>query len=461
VPDEDIDARTPARSFAALAREPANMKPETLKILIVTDVSADAAQIVRLLEDKFEQLETSTIESHFVADFERVKPDVVVLAFPSLERAERYSLGLYRHSAIVHALPHRSIVLCDKDNVHRAFELCSKEYFDDYVMYWPLVYDTPRLAMSILIAGRSLQRQRDTAPAREVAAHARSVSRLEAVIDDRIAVGQQHAAALNQALQAMEAGVAVTPAQSAGSPDVTAIVHAPPPPPAVPAVHFELETGAAETFDLDLDDLPSGLDRQTLISPPGPAPTTAPTTAHSPAPAPTIAPHSDVIREVRLRVDDAQKRVVPLTEWIGGLKQDVKPQLDAARRLGELASTTPLRILVVDDDSFQCKLLERMLGTAGYATLFAHSGAEALALLGRQHPDLILMDVALPDLNGVEITQRLKASPGTAAIPIMMITGHSERPVLAASLKAGAVDFLVKPFDREVLLQKITHHLAH
>mgnify|MGYP006190124969 CR=1 FL=1 len=120
-----------------------------------------------------------------------------------------------------------------------------------------------------------------------------------------------------------------------------------------------------------------------------------------------------------------------------------------------------LHILVVDDDSFQCKLLERLLGNAGYETIVACSGAEALALLGRQHPDLILMDVALPDLNGVEITQRLKANPGTAAIPIMMITGHSERQVLAASLKAGAVDFLVKPFDREVLLQKITHHLAH
>ena len=118
-------------------------------------------------------------------------------------------------------------------------------------------------------------------------------------------------------------------------------------------------------------------------------------------------------------------------------------------------------ILVVDDDSFQCKLLERLLGNAGYETIVAHSGAEALALLGRQHPDLILMDVALPDLNGVEITQRLKANPGTAAIPIMMITGHSERQVLTASLKAGAVDFLVKPFDREVLLQKITHHLTH
>lgn len=321
--------------------------------------------------------------------------------------------------------------------------------------------------MSILIAGRALQRQRDMPPAREVAAHVCSVSRLEAVIDDRIAVGQQHAAALHQALH--EAKIAATPTPPAGSPEQTAIEPAAAAP-ATPSVPVEPATDAGETFELDLSHVPMDLDWPTpsTTAEPAPSPARSPADApahappHSPAlaPAPTIAPHSDQIREVRLRVDDAQKRVVPLTEWIGGLKHDVKPQLDAARRLGELVGKTLPRIMVVDDDSFQCKLLERMLGNAGYATLFAHSGAEALALLGRHHPDLILMDVALPDLSGVEITQRLKASPATAAIPIMMITGHSERQVLAASLKAGAIDFLVKPFDREVLLQKITRHLA-
>ena len=439
------------------------MKPETLKILIVSDVLADATQIVNLLEDHFEQLHTSTLEGRFVADFERVRPDVLVLAFTSLERAERYSLGLYRHSDTVHALPHRSIVLCDKDNVHRAFELCRKEYFDDYVMYWPLVHDTPRLAMSILIAGRSLRREREAAPAREVAAQARSVSRLDGVLDHRIAVGRQYTDALSEALKAVEAEVAIEPASPVGSNPAPELASAPAP--AAPGAHVDIDSGQAETFDLDLDDLPSGLNQQPPLA--SAVPASSPTTA-SPAPLPTLSPaapttappHSDVIREMRLRVDEAQKRVVPLTEWLGGLKQDVKPQLDAARRLGELAGNAPSMILVVDDDAFQSKLLERLLGNAGYNTMAAHSGAEALALIARQTPDLILMDVALPDLNGIEITRRLKASSRTAAIPIVMITGHSERQVLEASLKAGAVDFLVKPFDREVLLQKITHHVT-
>ena len=133
----------------------------------------------------------------------------------------------------------------------------------------------------------------------------------------------------------MEAEVAIKPASPAGSPPTTVIVRATPPAaPAAPVDHVDLDSVAAETFDLDLDGPPAGLDRHTLITAPGHANPPAPTLG--PLAAPTIPPHHDVIREVRLRVDDAQKRVVPLAEWIGGLKQDVKPQLDAARRLGEL-----------------------------------------------------------------------------------------------------------------------------
>ena len=347
------------------------------------------------------------------------------------------NLGLfevpYRHSEVVHSLPHRSIVLCDKDNVHRAFELCRKEYFDDYVLYWPMVFDTPRLAMSVLIAGRSLQAQRDTPNAREVAAHARSISQLETVLDDRIEVGRQHADALERALQAAEieaSSAQPRPAAPAAPSSDSATI---------PDAGLDVLPAFTDSFELDVGDVPSGLDRPTQFA---------------------VTPQEDVIQEAKLRVDEAKKKVVPLTEWIGGLKADVKPQLDAARQLGELAGRTPPLIVVVDDDAFQCKLLERLLGNSGYRSIIAHSGAEALAVLGRQPPDLILMDVALPDFNGVELTRRLKAIPRFAAIPVVMITGHSERQVLEASLKAGAVDFLVKPFDREILLQKLARHLA-
>ncbi len=221
------------------------------------------------------------------------------------------------------------------------------------------------------------------------------------------------------------AAIAVQSASTAGATNAAVAASRPP---ALP-----------DSFDLDLDGVPSGA---------------------TPQPALTIPQREGVIREVQLRVNDAQDKAVPLGEWIDSLKQGVKPQLDAARRLGELADRVAPLILIVEDDSFQCTLLERLLEKAGYRSASAHSGGEALALLGRQQPDLILMDVELPDLNGLEITRRLKASASMATIPIVMITGHSGRQVLQASLSAGAIDFLVKPFDREVLLQKLTRHLA-
>lgn len=211
------------------------------------------------------------------------------------------------------------------------------------------------------------------------------------------------------------------------------------PVPAIPDEAFDAAPAFTDSFDLDIGGVPSGMDLPTQRA---------------------STPDEVVIREAKLRIDEAKKRVVPLTAWIGGLKADVKPQLDAARQLGRLADRTRPLILVVDDDPFQCMLLERLLGNEGLSSMRAHSGAEALAVLGRQHPDLILMDVALPDFNGVDITRRLKATPRFAAIPVLMITGQSERQVLEASLKAGAVDFLVKPVDREILLQKIARHLA-
>lgn len=404
------------------------MNTETLKVLVVTDVSSEATRILRLLEGQFSHVEASTVEGQFAADFDRVRPDVLVLAFNSLEHAERCALGLYRRSESAHTQPYRSIVLCNKDNVHRAYELCRQEYFDDYVMYWPLVYDTYRLAMSILIAGRALKAQQATPSAQEMAAHARSVSQLEAVLDDGIAIGRLRADAVSEALRDAEAEAARA-----------AAAHAATPASPLPSPALAPGEGGAGSFELDLDGVPSGLDAQ------------------RPAAAPR---QQEALQQVRVRIEEAKQRAVPLTEWIGGLKNEVKPQLEAVRQLGELAGRTQRLVLVVDDDQFQCKLLERLLQTAGYRTIFAHSGVEALAVLRRQLPQLILMDVELPDLSGVEITRNLKSSTRTAAIPIVMISGHSELQVLQASLKAGAVDFLVKPFDREVLLTKLSRHIA-
>ena len=142
-----------------------------------------------------------------------------------------------------------------------------------------------------------------------------------------------------------------------------------------------------------------------------------------------------------------------------GLRREVSPQLDAARKLQGLVAQRSPRVLVVDDDRFQCKLLERLLGDFDCQLQFAHSGAETFAAVARERPELILMDVQLPDADGVAITRQLKANPALAGIPVIMITGHSERNILQASLAAGAVDFVVKPFERERMHAKLAKFL--
>ena len=117
------------------------------------------------------------------------------------------------------------------------------------------------------------------------------------------------------------------------------------------------------------------------------------------------------------------------------------------------------RLLVVNDDLFQCKLLVKLLPPGEYELSFAHSAAEAFDALRKSRHDLILMDVVLPDLDGVEITRRLKVQLQYASLPIVMITGHSDRQVVADSLRAGAVDFVVKPFDKQTLCSKVNKYL--
>jgi adenylate cyclase len=112
------------------------------------------------------------------------------------------------------------------------------------------------------------------------------------------------------------------------------------------------------------------------------------------------------------------------------------------------------RVLVVDDTPANIKLLDAVLGSQGYTVVPATSGAEALALVEQEAPDLILLDILMPGMDGYEVCRRLRAQPGTAHLPIIMITA-SETKDKVKGLEAGADDFLAKPFDQAELLARV------
>jgi signal transduction histidine kinase len=119
----------------------------------------------------------------------------------------------------------------------------------------------------------------------------------------------------------------------------------------------------------------------------------------------------------------------------------------------------PASVLIVDDERLNRDLLEVMLKPEGFVLVSAASGEEALSLIARQPPDLILLDVMMPGMDGYEVARRIKGNHGARNIPIIMLTALDGRDTKMHGLNAGAEDFLTKPVDRAELCVRVRNLL--
>jgi DNA-binding response OmpR family regulator len=119
----------------------------------------------------------------------------------------------------------------------------------------------------------------------------------------------------------------------------------------------------------------------------------------------------------------------------------------------------PPRVLIVDDERRNAELLKVMLAPEGYVLLTATSGEDALSLLAEQKPDLILLDVMMPGMDGYQVVGRIKQNPATNNIPVIMLTALDDRNARMLGLNAGAEDFLTKPVDRAELCVRVRNLL--
>jgi putative two-component system response regulator len=117
------------------------------------------------------------------------------------------------------------------------------------------------------------------------------------------------------------------------------------------------------------------------------------------------------------------------------------------------------KLLIVDDETINLDLLGRILKDE-YAVSFARTGAEALALAAKINPALILLDIAMPDMDGYEVCRRLKSNPLTEKIPVIFVTGHSDILSEQAGFAAGCVDYLSKPVSPPSVLARVHSHLS-
>lgn len=117
------------------------------------------------------------------------------------------------------------------------------------------------------------------------------------------------------------------------------------------------------------------------------------------------------------------------------------------------------RILLVEDNEMNRDMLSRRLRRKGYSVAIAEDGEQGLTMACTEMPDLILMDISLPFLDGVEVTRRLKANPRTSQIPVIVLTAHALVRDRERSFDAGCDDYDTKPVDFGRLIGKIENFL--
>lgn len=122
------------------------------------------------------------------------------------------------------------------------------------------------------------------------------------------------------------------------------------------------------------------------------------------------------------------------------------------------ASDVRAHILVTDDDVMNLKIAEKLL-KENYTVSCASSGKEALEILGRERPDLILLDLHMPEMDGFEVLRNLRESPDLSDIPVIFLTADDDRSVEIRGFEEGAVDFIRKPFVSEIMLKRVQRML--
>jgi PleD family two-component response regulator len=397
--------QTAPKSANSANEAPTRKSPASARVLVAGEEAKEARQLVELLKNHFDNVWSSTNADTAVAEFEEYAPDIILMAFKTLEHAERYYLALHRFGQSIYRRRHRTILLCRKEDTVAAFELCKKRFFDDYVLYWPNPQDGLRIPMSVWLAAREIQAENKDGPTGpELRTHANHLEALDRNLTHELAEGVRQAAVADDSLRALERALS-------GAND---------------EFSHHLVIGGANGA-IEIKD-PDALVRE-------------------------LAAFKK--RQIECARTARDQGVQPMNSWAKELKGKVTPALARTRALATQVRQSQPVVLVIDDDEAMRSALEPVLASLGYDLVLAGSGHQALRELAHLQPDAILMDVKLTDTNGIDLTRQLRSIPQLAHTPVVLMSGDSRRDTLIHGIEAGATDFLAKPFTREVLRAKL------
>ncbi|HVY85290.1 MAG TPA: response regulator [Caulobacterales bacterium] len=126
----------------------------------------------------------------------------------------------------------------------------------------------------------------------------------------------------------------------------------------------------------------------------------------------------------------------------------------------EKLGTHPPRVLIADDNDANRGILSRLLGRRGYSVFEAESGERALDMIDEVAPDMVLLDLNMPDLSGIEILRQIRRTQDSSMLPVIMVTAEHDNEMIARCLGAGANDYVTKPVQWAVLQARIETHLS-
>ena len=378
-------------------------------MLVVSDNAGDLQQIVEQLAGDHRQVDGSFDPAAAAGDFGRLLPDVVVLAFDTIQKSDRYVLSLYRQSAAASSHRHRTVLLCAQPEVRAAYELCKKGCYDDYVLYWPMAQDGLRLSMSVWNAAQAAFAEAARPSVEQMASHAEQVQGVQTFVESQVRESQRFSATITGALHELEDAVGTAI-------DDFGRRAAAPTPDGVPAIRD------AAAFRHELAQL-----KEAAIRP--------------------------AFRE-------GASAIAKAAAWPGRAEQRLASMASNARQLASgWRQALGATVMVVEDDEVQRELIAAALDGSGLELIMLPDGASLIGALRRRKPDMILMDINLPDINGVTLTRTITGLPGLFGVAVLMLTGDASRESLAESIEAGAVGYLVKPFTRQTLLRNVERFL--
>lgn len=378
-------------------------------ILIATDRHREGELVETLLREQFDNITISSSYESAIMVFEEKQPKVLILAFKSLEKSKAYCLRLLRLSKMIHAIPHQTIVLCKKEDLYSAYGLCMKGYFDNYILFWPMVHDTLRIRIEVHRALKQYKKTSDISlPTNEFVSQSRVIKELELLLEQSLERGRKYIEYTSQSVEQLEKDIG----------DV-------------------LDDFSSRLSNFDFNNIVEIRDNIKFRQ------------------------EFDSLKslEVNEKFKIATEAVEHLTKWMSQFEKNLNSQIKSVRTVNKITDRVRPVILVVEDDKFQHTLLKKLLAGENMALHFSVSGKDALIKIGKCKPDLVLMDLHLPDIDGIEVMRRFKSVQQFARIPVIMITGDSEKTVVMDSCKAGATDFLVKPFVKQSLIDKISKTL--